>query len=391
MKIKIIFFLSLILTASCTITGGDNTSSSIEWERVSTVSSSGAETSQKVQMHPGKEACGVKTCALQEYLENQEQAGKFRLEKTEYYQKRFGALARQYRAKDSLLSSEEFQKFVKDFSVEYFACRGNVEKCSGTSSYTYDEQNFVWYIFLPRMVNEEFVRNLWWDEGDGEAIVQSIKEKYFATFDQKEALVQVYKEKLTDKAKNIDISSIDRKRLKEDKAYFEDIILKPNTGIYDVLAQEIPTSIIWPEKGQLRDITTFTTGLFFQKLLELWIDKTYFFTIIGTSDDVFKKLDAKAEDIDKIYSLRDKMPYDRYLRHDEIVNYVFANIDEFNKKWDFNKDVLELKHYVLLQYSFPDIKMYSMSDRVMQFNSVNNFLAENLYKYSKYMNNSVKF
>lgn len=279
------------------------------------------------------------------------------------------------------MKAEEFQKFVKDFHTEYFA-----EK----SAHTYDEKNFIWYIFLPRMVDEEFARKVGWDEQDADSIVQSIKEKYYATYDEKEAVIQVYKDKLTKKVKKIDISSVDKKRLQEDAAYFEQMILTPGLGLYDKVFQDI-TSIIYPERWQLRDLTFFTTDTFFSKIEELWITKEYFYNFIGTSDKNFRKLDSKIEAMDQLYGLSQKIPSDRYLRNDEVVNYIFTNLWEFNTKWNFNKDTLELRHYILLQYSFPDEKLYSMPERVSKFNSVNNFMAEDIYKYSKSVNDVTVF
>jgi len=36
--------------------------------------------------------------------------------------------------------------------------------------------------------------------------------------------------------------------------------------------------------------------------------------------------------MDEKYSLKQKVPSDRYLRHDEIVSYIFSNLSDFNKK-----------------------------------------------------------
>ncbi|MCK9272563.1 hypothetical protein M0P65_03380 [Candidatus Gracilibacteria bacterium] len=380
-KIFLITILSVTL-ASCGNQVAEKTNQNIQnnpvvEKKTNSTKTGGENTVGENKIYPDIKTCGIITCALQSYLEKQEQDQKFNFSKTQYFEERFGTLLDRFKDKDTLLRTPEYQNFVKDFHSEFFA---------GNSIYNYDEKNFIWYIFLPRMVNQEFVQKRGGDEIDSESIIQSIKEKYYATLDEKKAIAQVYKDDLTEKAKNIDLTKIDKNKLKEDKTYFEQIILAPKTGIYDQIFNEITTPI-WPERGQLKDITEFTTGVFFSKILDLGISKQDFFDHIGTSQDNFKKLDEKVKQMDEKYSLKQKVPSDRYLRHDEIVSYIFSNLSDFNKKGDFNKDVLELRHYTLLQYCYPDEKLYSMPERVARFNSVNNFMAENLYKYSKALNN----
>ncbi|MCK9272562.1 hypothetical protein M0P65_03375 [Candidatus Gracilibacteria bacterium] len=330
-------------------------------------------------------ACGEKTCAFQAYLEKQEFEGKFNLEKTQYFQERFKSLVTRFKQKDILVKAPEFQKFVDDFNSEYFPCEWKVEICNKKSKYSYDEQNFIWYIFMPKMVAIEYQEKMGGSDSDTEAIIQAIRRKYYATFDEKEAMIEVWKDKVNGIAKKIDLSVIDKKKLQTDKEYFKEIVLTPNTGIYDKIITNLLSPIPWQEQGELLETTNFGINLFLSKMKELGISKKYFYDNIGTSENNFKKLDELLINFDKKYSLTKVMPSDRYLRHDEIANYIFANIGDFNKKGDFNKDVLELKHYLLLQFAYPDPDLYNMPERAAKFNSVNNFFGENLLKYSKYM------
>lgn len=389
-KYPILILLPLFLFSSCS---GIKSEINTVWEGVKNT----ADIQKKwkgqawdFQVHKSVQACWEKTCALQEYLEEQEQEWKLNLSKTEYFQKRFWILLDRYKEKDVLVKTEEFQKFVNDFNAEYFPCEWKVEVCNKKSSYTYDEQNFIWYIFLPRMVAIEFQGKRDGSDSDTESITQSIRRKYYATYDEKETMIQIWKDRLTAKAKKIDISSIDTKKLKEDREYFNRIVLASESGIYDQIITNLLSPIPWQEKWELLDTTAFGVNLFFSKMGELWIDKKYFYDFIGTSDENFRKLDAKLMSIDKTYGLSQKMPSDRYLRHDEIANYIFANLWDFNAKWDFNKDVLDAKHYLLLQFSFPNPDLYNMPERASRFNSINNFMGENLLKYSKYMKNNVE-
>lgn len=381
MKTKLwILFLCLILVSCGTNNSKEETKILNTDKKIENTNQTKTNSWNKVwdnEIFPDTKSCWIITCALQNYLEKEELDWKFNLEKLQLFKDRFWSLVLRFKQKDILLKTPDYQKFVKDFHTEFF---------SWNSPYSYDEKNFIWYIFLPRMVDEEFTQKWWADEIDAESIVQSIKEKYYATLDEKEAIIQAYQDDLAQKAKKIDISKIDKKKLKEGKAYFEQIILTPSKWIYDKIFNDI-TTIIWPERWQLRKMTQFTAQTFFSKIWELWISKEDFYKNIWTSEDNFKKLNDKIEEMDKKYSLKQKIPSDRYIRHDEVVNYIFSNIWDFNKNWDFNKDVLELRHYTLLQYSYPDEKLYSMPERVAKFNSINNFMAEDLYKYSKSLNN----
>lgn len=337
------------------------------------------------KIFPDKNACWEKTCALQEYLEKLEQEWKINKSKTEYFQERFWVLTTRFKEKDILVKTPEFKKFVEDFYDEYFPCDWKVEVCTKKSAYSYDEQNFIWYIFMPQIVAIEFQAKLWADDSDTESIIQAIRRNYYASYDEKEAMEKVWKDKLEEKVKKIDISKIDKKKLKEDKAYFEEIILTPSKGIFDQVFDNILNPIPWEEKWQRLYTRNIVVDLFLSKIKELWINKDYFYKIIWTSEDNFKKLDEKLNEMNKKYWLQETIPYDRFLRHDEIANYFFLNLPNFNKKWDFNKDTVEVRHYTLLQFAYPDEDLYLMPDRAKKFNWTNNFMGENIVKYTKYM------
>lgn len=334
-----------------------------------------------------KEACWEKTCELQKYLEKLEFEGKFDTKKADYFQKRFWIIAQRFKQKDLIVKSEEFKKFVNDFYAEYFPCIWKVEICSKKWDYSYDEQNFIWYIFLPKMIAIEFQQKNNWDDSDTESLIQAIRRTYFASFEEKEAMEQVWKDKVMEKAKKIDISTIDKKRLKTDNEYFNKIIMAPWEWIFDKIFDNILNPIPWEEKDQRLISRWIIVDLFLSKMKELWISKDYFYSKAWTSEENFRILDKKINLMIDKYWLKDKIPSDRFLRHDEIANYFFWYMDELDKKWDFKKDAVEIRHYIILQFIYPDEDLYDMSKRVSKYNSINNFMAENIVKYTKYMNN----
>lgn len=344
----------------------------------STSKTSSPEETKKTQedfvVYKDTKACGIITCALREHLESEAEKWSFDLDKTNYFQKRFSAILSRYSKKDVLVKTQEFQKLVDDFYKEYF---------SQKTQYSYDEKNYVWYIFLPKMVTDEYI-NKWLstDNWDIESIVQAIKERYYGTYYEKQVVIEWYKNDLKEKIAKIDLSQIDKEKLKTDDAYFHQVILTPGSGIYDKITSGI-VDIIWPEKWQMKEVVVFTTDQFFEVLKTLWMSREDFYKKIGTVQDNFKNSNKKVQEIEKKYWISKVVPSDRYIRHEEIVKYVFNNLAEFNKYWDFNKDILEVKHYNLLQYSYPDESLYNMNLRVAQYNFENNFMVENLFKYSK--------
>lgn len=340
----------------------------------------------------GKETCWEKTCALTEYLEKLEQDWIINIEKTKYFQKRFWVILSKYgNNKEVFLKQPDYQKFVDDFYAEFFPCDRKIEICHNKGKYTNDEQNFIWYIFLPQMVWVEFENLRWWNPDDSESVIQSIRRKYYATYDEKVAAMKVWEDKTKKAATSFDLSSIDKEKLKTDTDYFHQVILTPQAWLFDTIATNCLTPIPWPEKGQNTDARNYAIWLFFSKLKDLWIPKEDFMNKIWTSEENFKKLETKLKEVDERYGLRNKVPSDRFLTHAEIANFYIENLADYNEFWNFNRDALEVKHLVLLQFVYDIEELYQMDTRVEYFNSDYNFLWENVVKYTKYMDKNFKY
>lgn len=340
----------------------------------------------------GKETCGEKTCALVTYLQDLENQWKVNMEKADYFQKRFGILLDKYHNdKEVFLKQPDYQKFVDDFYKEYFPCDRKIEICHNKGKYSFDDQNFFRYLFIPRMVGYEFEVKRWWNADDSESVIQSIRRKYYATYDEKVAALKVWSDKAKKSVNDFDIWSIDKEKLKTDENYFNQVIMTPQSGLFDVAASNCLTPIPWPEKWQNTQARNIAIWLFFEKLEKLGITKDDFMKKIWSSEENFAKLEKKLKEIDEKYNLRNQIPSDRFLTHAEIANFYMGNLDNFNKFWVFNRDALEVKHLVLLQFLYDNDDLYNMDSRVALFNSEYNFLWENVVKYTKYMDKNFKY
>lgn len=384
MKKLFIFILLCILTISC----NKNVS-----EQVTQKKEENKKDLETVLLW--EEACWEKTCALQKYLEDLEVEWKLTKEaqeKTKYYQERLWILLDKYKNdKNIILKAPDYQKYVDDFYEEFFPCTYEIKLCDKKWKYSIDEQNYFLYLFLPKMVWEEFMVKRWWSSQDSEDLTQSIKRKYYATDSEKEAWMKLREEKLNKSIKKFDLSVIDKEKLKTDKDYFNEIILKQNTWLYDHITWNIPTPISWPTIEQLHYARNTAIKAFFDKLNELWVTKEYFFKQIWTSEENFDKLNKKLAEMDKTYSLLETVPSDKYMSHAEIVNYYMLRVQEFNKKWDFKKDVLEARHYILLQYAYDNNDLWNMTERTSYYKSKYNFLWENIFKYAKHMDKVLNY
>lgn len=334
---------------------------------------------QQDQTYPTKDSCWIISCWLQKHLEEQYQNWKISIEKIDFFKKRLSWLLMRFSNKDALIKSPDFKTFVDDFYKEFYYWENN---------YSYDEKNYFRYISLPQIISEAFNENNIEDNWEYlETVMTSIKERYFTSTYEKEALAKDFEDTLKETVNKIDISKIDKEKLKNDKKYFSEIILTPNSWIYDKTMNSVldMADMLYWEEEKLKELKLYSLNLFFWKINELWVSKELFLKEIWNFEENAKKLENKVKQIDKTYSLNLKIPNDRYLRHDEIIKYVVWNIEEFNKKWEFNKDILEIKHLILLQFSYENSEMQTMQWRLKTYNWVNNFLTENMFKYSKWL------
>lgn len=339
-----------------------------------------------------EKSCWEKTCNLQEYLQNLKlnwKISKEAVKNMDYYQKRLWFLLDKYKEKNILLKAQDYQKFVDDFYEEFFPCEYVIKICDKVWKYFQDEQNYFLYIYLPWMVAEETLEKRWWNGQDYDDLTQSIKRKYYLTDYEKEAWMKLRKEKLIKKVQDFDFNNIDKEKLKIDENYFKEIILMPEIWLYDYIISLIPTPITRPTIEQLQYARNLAINLFFTKLSNLWIQKEYFYEIIWTSQENFEKLNKELNIINNKYSLINKIPLDRYLTHAEIVKFFMLNESEFNQNWNFRKDMLTIRHYILLQYAYENEDLWNMITRSSYYNSKYNFLWENILKYSKHMDKNI--
>lgn len=337
------------------------------------------ELDNNITFYPSSENCWIISCDLQKYLEKKLQKWDFKIDKLDYFEKRLSILLMRFKDRDLLLKNKDFKNFVDEFYKEFFYW---------DNIYSYDEQNFIWYIYLPRMVANTFENNNIIDDNNFlESILNSIKERYFITSYEKEVFVKNFKNNINEIIKNINLKNINKENLKIDENYFNEIFLTPNSWLYDKIMSpvlDLADMLYWDEI-LLKELKEYSLNQFFIILNNLNIEKKLFFEIMWNSEENISKLEQKINFINNKYQIFSKIPNDRYLRHDEIIKYIIWNIDEFNKNWNFNKDILDIKHFILLQFSYENSQMQTMSWRLNKYNSINNFIIENLFKYSKWL------
>ena len=164
------------------------------------------------QTYPTKDSCWIISCWLQKHLEEQYQNWKISIEKINFFKKRLSWLLMRFSDKDTLIKSPDFKTFVDDFYKEFYYWENN---------YSYDEKNYFRYISLPQIISEAFNENNIEDNWEYlETVMTSIKERYFTSTYEKEALVKDFEDTLKETVNKIDISKIDKERLKNDKKYF---------------------------------------------------------------------------------------------------------------------------------------------------------------------------
>lgn len=337
------------------------------------------------------ENCWIISCEYKNNLVEKNLNWKFNLPNIDIYKQRFWILVKQYNEKNKLIKSEEFKTFVEDINKEFFWCEWNIYECyNNTSKLSEDEKNYLFYVYIPEIVLETNLEQVWWNQADIETIIQAIKRKDFDSTIEKEYKIVQYKQKVEDLISKIDINSINKQKLIEDNTYFESQILDPKTWLHDKIIQQIYwINIDWEEEGQLDEIASYTNKSFFDLMEKLWFDKQGFINKVieinwyDKNNDILESIDKDL--YNTILSIKNNhnFPDNRYFRNDEL--YIFKNQDMFDNKQD-NEKMLYIRHRVLLLFSlWEEKKLYELTNRLSQYNFKEKFLLTNIFKYSKYI------
>lgn len=344
-------------------------------------------------------ACGIITCEAQDNLSRLHEDWKLILPDLGYYKKRFSIIAGKYQRTDELLESSEFKQFVEDLNIDFFSCKWDIHDCGWeVKKYWPDETNYLFYVFIPMMVIEEYPSKKWKTDLETESIIQSIKRKDFIIDEVKDSFIGKNEEELREKFQKIDISSVDKKKLKEDREYFKQIVLSPRTGLYGKLIDESITGTSWVGvwEDQMEQIMDITIRIFYEKLAELGITEKDLRKHIAI-DEVILDLEKNITLMNTKYSLGKKIPIDRFYRNDELYIFNEKNIKDFESTtfWNdkgFIDDVLEIKHGTYLLFLlWKDENMFFLPNRLGRLNSSNNFILTNIFEYSKHANFDLKY
>lgn len=355
-------------------------------------------TQEKNEIHKSSNACWIITCETMESLSKLEEEWKLKLPDLKYYRDRFSVIAKKYPKVEELLESQEFKKYTNDLNIDFFSCSWDFHYCEPKNrNYWYNETNYLFYVFIPSIVIEQYSWKEWITEEEKEDIIQALKRKDFMVNDVKNNLIDKYKDDLRQKINKIDFSYIDRKKLKEDKLYFNEIILSPGTWLYDKLIYESQhTGINWQSEEQMEEIIQSTIDIFYKKLEELWISKKYFDKIVNINDTI-NDLKNTTLLLNKKYSLENKMPVDRFYRNDELYIFNEKNIKNFESEVFWNdknylKDVLKIRHDTYLLFLlWGEENLFFLPNRMNKLNFDNWFIATNIFEYTKNLNIDIKY
>lgn len=364
-------------------------------------------TSEIINENKWKIACWIISCDYKSYI-NETYWKIDKIDELDTYQKRLSILLKQYTDASKLIKSKEFEIFTNDLYLKYFWCKWSVYNCDNNKNnkYTDDELNYIFYIFIPKIVIDEYVIKMWWDEQIAENIIQAIKRKDFKTNIFRDVKLKIYKEKLEKYISKIDLTKVDVEKLLIDNYYFYDLILKPNSWLHDkILNQSVNAKWFdWAHWEQLKTITSITTDSFYKKISTLWISKNLFKQKIieiywyNSNKDIINQikedLNKKMSIMEKKYNLKKTTLSNRYFRNDEL--YVL-NKDNYQKtleniSWwgnnlnDYYNDISEIWSKVLLIFNlWVEQEYYYLPKRLQLYNNENTFLITNTFKIYKYI------
>lgn len=344
-------------------------------------------------------ACGIITCEAQDNLSKLQEEGRLKLPNLEYYRKRFSLIADRYADVNALIESSEFKKFVEDVNIDFFSCEGDVHLCEPKSQkYWYNETNYLYYVFVPSIVIDEYQKKPGKTDMEIEDIIQSIKRKDFIIEGIKDSYVTHYDDKVKERLQKLDISYIDKNRLKSDKEYFKQVIFAPWIWLYDkfIFDASADTDWVWVNEEQVERITEINIAAFYDKMKELWIEKDYIENITSI-DEVISDMKTTTESLNRKFSLDKKIPIDRFYRNDELFIFNDKNRKDFEMQtfWenkDFIQDVMRIRHDTYMLFLLgKNENLFFLPNRLNRMNFENGFIATNIFEYSKHMHYDVKY
>lgn len=333
--------------------------------------------------------CGIITCNQKDILAILKDGWNLKLPNLDYYKKRFWVLIDRYKTFETLVSAPDYQKFVEDLNIEFFNCSGDFRNCDAKEKkYDQETMNYLFYLYIPQMVIEEYKKRWTTDMIMIEDVIQSIKRKDYTIRQLKDSVIEQYAWDLENKYKNLDLTYIDKAKLKSDNEYFKKIILWNGDGLfYKFLNETQNVKLNRISEEQMEEILNDTFTVFFHKLDLLWISKEEFNKKLSKLE-VENKLKDKINKITQKYKLDTKLPKDRFLRNDELYIFNKNNISKFEKEtfWEseFLPEIKEIRDLSYLLYVlWEEENLFFFPNLVKELKFDNNYIYLNLFDYAK--------
>lgn len=353
------------------------------------------EIKQVEKKQSNMEACWVTSCLFKEDIENKIFTNKD-IPNLDKYTKILSNILISKKDKNELISSIDFQNFANILNKDFFWCDWNIYKCK-SDHLNEETKNYLFYIWIPRIVLSLNLEEQWWSSPDIEVVIQSIKRKDFKSSYQKDLEIRKYIKNIDELISTIDLSKIDTDKLKTDNLYFYNTILHPKHWIHDNIVKNIYSiNIDWEEENQLAEIVDYTTKSFFDTInklgisKELFIRKIYEINNYNKENNIISEIIKELEEVsNKIDNSEYNVPINRYFRNDEL--YIFDWINEkLTEKSE--KELLYIRHKVLLLFNlWKEEKLYELTNRLKKYNFENMFILTNFFKYSKYIKTNLNY
>lgn len=337
------------------------------------------------------ETCWIISCDLKEKLIILKEEWKINFKNLDFYEKKFNLIYKKNWNYENLIRDKEFHKFVEDFNIEFFSCPWDFRYCDWKKEkYNENEMNYIFYIFIPNLViNNIDYKNTDWIEVEN--IIQSIRRKDFLDDDFKNSIIKKFSIDLKNKLNTIDLNYIDKNLLKNNKEYFKEIFFKSWTWIYNIFiteSQKINSKIKWISEKQFEEIQKLTNIIFYEKINELWINKEYFLSILN-EENILNNIKRNLDELNKNFSLNEKILNNRFYRDDEIFIFNENNIentkkDIFWKNKNYILNLIEIKNNINLLYLLnEEWNLFYLPNILEKLESENIdvYLLINLYEY----------
>lgn len=351
-----------------------------------------SETSQKPTPMVNKTEtyeCWIVSCNEKDALFILKESGNLQLPDLEYYKKRFWVLIDRYKTFETLVSAPDYQKFVTDINIEFFNCSWDFRYCESKEK-KYDEEtmNYLFYMYLPQMVIEEYSARGVNDMLMIEDVIQSIKRQDYTIREIKDSVIEKFASDIDKKYEKIDLSYIDKEKLKNDSEYFKDIVLwKWDWLFYKIRSEVQNVSLNRISEEQMEQLLNHTYDVFFHQLEKLWIKKDEFYSKIS-KEEIEKEIKNKVNAANTKYNLNKLLPNNRFLRNDELYIFNKNNISKFEKQafWDaqFLSEMTEIRDLsYLLAIVWNEENLFFYPNLVKELKFENNYLYLNLFDYLK--------